>query len=51
VGEKPLVVKGLRASGANGCDVVLSNADAAMLLAATGNLSFLEKAKVMVVVD
>ena len=51
VGEKPLVVKGLRASGANGCDVVLSNADAVMLLAATGNLSFLEKAKVMVVVD
>ncbi len=51
VGEKPLVVKAVRAAGANTADVVVSNADAAKLLAAAENLSFLEKAKVMIVVD
>lgn len=51
VGEKPLVVKALRAAGANTADVVVSNADAAKLLAAAENLSFLEKARVMIVVD
>jgi hypothetical protein len=51
VGEKPLVVKALRAAGANAADVVVSNADAAKLLAAAENLSFLEKARVMIVLD
>lgn len=51
VGERPLVIKGLRAAGANKADVVVSNADAAKLLAAAENLSFMEKARVMIVVD
>ena len=51
VGRRPLVAKAVRTAGANKADVVLSNADAAKLLAAAENLSFLEKARVMIVVD
>ncbi len=51
VGDKPLVVKAVQATGANKSDVMISNSDAAKLLAAAENLSFLEKAKVMIVVD
>jgi hypothetical protein len=51
VGERPLTVKGLRADGANRSDVVISNTDAGVLLGAAQHLSFLEKARVVIVVD
>ena len=51
VGSKPLVVKARQAAGANRSDVIISASDAAKLLAAAENLSFLEKARVMIVVD
>ena len=51
VTDKPLTVKAVAASGSNKTDVVISNADAQLLLGSGQNLSFLEKARVMLVVD
>lgn len=51
VANRPLTVKALAAAGAGKADVVISNADAQMLLGAGQNLAFLEKARVMLVVD
>ena len=50
-GNKPFVVKGLKASGANNTDIVISNTDAQTVLGMKGNLSFLDRCRVMVVVD
>jgi len=50
-GNKPFVVKGLKASGANNTDIVISNTDAQTLLGMKENLSFLDRCRVMVVVD
>jgi len=51
VTDKPLMVKAIKASGDARVDVVISNADAAMLQSAAQNLSFLEKCKVIILVD
>jgi len=51
VTDKPLLVKAIKASGDARVDVVISNADAAMLQGAAQNLSFLEKCKVIILVD
>jgi hypothetical protein len=51
VTNNPLVVKGVKASGANKADVVISSADAANVHAASANMSFLDKCKVMFIVD
>ncbi|OQX62688.1 MAG: hypothetical protein B5M56_05710 [Desulfococcus sp. 4484_241] len=51
VADNPLVVKGLRTEGPGRCDIVISNADADKIRNASGNLSFLEKCRVMIVVD
>ena len=51
VTDKPLLVKAIKASGDARVDVVISNADAAMVHGATQNLSFLEKCKVIILVD
>ena len=51
VANRPLTVKAVAAAGAGKADVVISNADAQMLLGAGQNLAFLEKARVMLVVD
>jgi len=51
VTDKPLLVKAIRASGDARVDMVISNADAAMLQGAAQNLSFLEKCKVIILVD
>jgi hypothetical protein len=51
VTNNPLTVKGLRAAGTSKTDVVISNADAASIHSAAANLSFLEKCRVMIVVD
>jgi len=51
VTDKPLLVKAIKASGDARVDMVISNADAAMLQGAAQNLSFLEKCKVIILVD
>jgi len=51
VTDKPLMVKALKPSGDARVDVVISNADAAMLHSAAQNLSMLEKCRVIILVD
>ena len=51
VTDNPLVVKGVKTEGPGQCDIVISSADAEMLKSAAENLSFLEKCRVMIVVD
>ena len=51
VTDNPLVVKGVKTEGPGQCDIVISSADAGMLKSAAENLSFLEKCRVMIVVD
>lgn len=51
VTERPFVVKALKADGPNKTDLVISNADAHTLHGMKDNLTFLEKARVMVVLD
>jgi hypothetical protein len=51
VTDKPLMVKALKVSGDARVDVVISNADAAMLQSASQNLSMLEKCRVIILVD
>ncbi len=51
VTDKPLMVKALKVSGDARVDLVVTNADAAMLHGAAQNLSFLEKCRVIVLVD
>lgn len=51
VTNNPLVVKGLQASGQNKTDVVISAADAAMIHQAAANQNFLDKCKVMFIVN
>ena len=51
VTANPLVVKGLRVEGPGQCDIVISNTDAVRLRNSSADLSFLEKCRVMIVVD
>lgn len=51
VTDNPLLVKGVRAEGAGRSDIVISDADAAKLRAASEDLTFLKKCRVMIVVD
>lgn len=51
VTANPLVVKGISASGANKADVVVSAADAAAIQVAAANMNFLDKCKVMFILD
>lgn len=51
VTANPLVVKGIKVSGAGSSDLVISNADAQGLKDMSRNLSFLEQCRVLVVVD
>lgn len=51
VTDRPVTIKALRTSGAAKCDVVISDSDAARLTSAAENLSFLQKCRVMVVLD
>lgn len=50
-GKNPGMVKALRASGKNKADLVIANKDAADVMAAKENMSFLEKCRVIIVVD
>jgi hypothetical protein len=49
VAGNPLVVRALRTTGANGCDLIISSADAARIRQAAGNVSFLDECRVMIV--
>jgi hypothetical protein len=51
VTDRPLVVKALKSDGPNKTDLVISNSDAQALHGMKENLNFLEKARVMVVLD
>lgn len=51
VADRPLTIKALAAGGTNKTDVVIANADAQQLLGSGAHLAFLEKARVMIVVD
>jgi hypothetical protein len=51
VTDKPLMVKALRAAGDARVDMVITNADAAMLHNASENLSMLQKCRVIILVD
>ncbi len=51
VTDNPLVVKAVRVEGPGKCDMVISDMDAAMLRGAADTRGFLEKCRVMIVVD
>jgi hypothetical protein len=51
VTANPFVVKAMRADGPGKCDLVISNTDASMLRGAEDTRGFLEKCRVMIVVD
>lgn len=51
VTDKPLMVKALKVQGDARVDLVIANADAAMLFGASQNMSFLEKCRVIILVD
>lgn len=51
VTNKPLMVKALKVAGDARVDMVITNADAAMLQSASENLSMLQKCKVIILVD
>ncbi len=51
VTNNPLVIKGMEASGQNKTDVVISAADAALVHQAAANQNFLDKCKVMFIVN
>lgn len=49
--DKPLIAKGLNATGSNRADIVISNQDAESLHSMKENLSFLQKGRVIVILD
>ena len=51
VTDRPLTIKALAAAGTNKTDIMIANADAQQLLGSGSHLAFLEKARVMIVVD
>ena len=51
VTNNPLIIKGMKASGQNKTDVVISTADAAQIHQAAANQNFLDKCKVMFIVN
>jgi len=51
VASNPLVVKGIKSAGPNKADIVVSAASATAIRNAAANQNFLDKCKVMFVVD
>jgi hypothetical protein len=51
VTNNPLIIKGLKAGGTNHTDVVVSDADAQRIHSAAQTQNFLDKCRVMVVLD
>jgi hypothetical protein len=51
VTDKPLLVKGIKAAGKGKTDVVIPDADAAIIVASASGSNFLEKSRVIIVYD
>jgi hypothetical protein len=51
IADNPLMVKGVKITGPNKTDVVVSGADAAKIHNAASNMNFLQHCKVMIVLD
>lgn len=51
VTANPLIIKGIKSSGSNRADLVISNSNAQMVLAAAKNLNFMEQCKVMIILE
>jgi len=51
VTNNPLIIKGLKAGGTNQSDIVVSNADAQRIHGAAQSQNFLDKCRVMVILD
>ena len=51
VGQRPLILKGIRPAKTGLSDIVISNADAAKIRGTASNLSFLQKCRVIIVLD
>jgi len=51
VAASPLIIKAQKTTGSGGSDLVISNVDAQSLRDSSKNMSFLEKCRVMIVVD
>lgn len=51
VADSPLILTGIKAAGTNRTDVVITNPDAQMVIAAAKNLNFMEQCKVMIILD
>ena len=51
VTDNPFVIKGLKVSGTNKTDIIISNADAANLHSVSENLAFMQKCRVIIIVD
>lgn len=51
VTDNPLIVQGVKAAGPNKTDVVVSAADASKIHSAAANMNFLERCKVMLILD
>jgi hypothetical protein len=51
VTSNPLSVKGIRADGPGKCDIIISNADAAKVRASAETMNYLQKCRVMIVLD
>ena len=51
VADNPMVVKGIKVSGTNKTDIIISLADATKIHNAASNMNFLQNCKVMVILD
>jgi len=51
VADRPLILRGLRAGGAGGTDIIVSNTDAARLRSDFENLAFRRQCRVLIVLD
>jgi hypothetical protein len=51
VADRPLIAKGLRTAGSHSADIVISNHDAQVLHSLRENLNFLEKCRVIIILD
>jgi hypothetical protein len=51
VADSPLIINGIKAAGTNRTDVVITNPDAQMVIAAAKNMNFMDQCKVMIILD
>ncbi len=51
VADNPVVIRGLRASGANKSNIIISRSDARTLRNSSKNLAFLQECRVLIIID